>query len=72
MPQNPKLTDQVYQFIRLYVRDHGFSPSQREIGAACHISAGTVRLCLEWLEAQGRIRRKSGTARTIVVIDDDR
>ena len=70
MPNAGK-TEQVYQFIRGYVREHGYAPALREISAATEISMPSLGLCLTWLEAQGRIRRRVGTARSIVLLEPD-
>lgn len=61
----------IYQYLRDYIRENGFSPSFREISIACEISIPTVQLCLMWLELQGRLRRRNGVARSIVLLDAD-
>ncbi len=62
----------VYAFIKSYRREHGnLSPSIREIGGACHISASHVITVLEALEAWGKIYREPGIARGIRVMDEE-
>ena len=41
----------------------------REISAATGVTMPIVNHCLMWLEGQGRIRRRAGTARSIVLLD---
>lgn len=72
MPTKPQKTEEVYQFVVKYFDERRFSPSLREIGEACGISIPTVMMYLAWLEGQGRIRRKIGIARSIVVLDTDK
>jgi len=55
----------VYAFIEKFIHEHGYSPSMREIGFGCHIGRSTVLRYLDRLEAQGRISRELGTARSI-------
>lgn len=67
-PQNKRekpqeqLTRSVLQFIRTYVDQHGYSPSMREIGEACHIGRTTVVRYLDCLEVQGHLRHDLGVA----------
>ncbi len=61
-----------YAFIKSYRQEHGgISPSVREIGSACHLSASTVMNVLEALEAWGKIYREPGIARGIRVLDEE-
>ena len=41
--------DCMYNFIRSYIKEHGFSPSQREISHACHVGRTTVSHYLDKL-----------------------
>lgn len=71
MARDPRNIENVYQFVRSYLHEHSYAPSLREIGAACDLSIPTVSLCLAWLEAQHRLRRSPGKARSIVLLDMD-
>jgi DNA-binding MarR family transcriptional regulator len=62
------LTNSVLQFIEAYIDEHHFSPSVREIGENCLIGRTTVTRYLDRLEAQGRIRRELGIARSITLV----
>ena len=44
----------------------------REISAATGLKMPMVNQCLAWLEGQGRIRRRAGTARSIVLLAPDK
>lgn len=63
--------DCVLAFVSRYIRTHGHSPSQREIGAACYMSRTNVVRYLDRLEAWGYIRREPGVPRTISLIPKD-
>lgn len=58
-------TEQVYNFIRDYIHQYGIAPSQHEIALACYLGESTVLRYLDRLEAQGRIIRHLGKARSI-------
>jgi predicted transcriptional regulator len=64
-------TDSVYNYVRHYITQHGFSPSQREIGRDCYLAESTVRYHLKKLVAAGRINFDSGKVRTIGLPKDD-
>lgn len=72
MADHPRNSDSVLRYIRQHIEAQGFSPSLREISAACNLSVPTVNLCLTWLEGQGRISRQPKVARSIVVLDNHR
>jgi len=57
---------QCLDFIGAYIAEHGFSPSYDEIKDALGIvsKSGVNRIVVE-LQAQGRIRRRPGYARSI-------
>lgn len=59
------LLEQVYQFIVAYIDEHGNNPTLREIAAGCYIGRSTTYRFLDKLEAQGRIIREPGQARSI-------
>lgn len=63
--------DTVFTFLAAFIAEHGYSPSLREISAHCYIGRSTVIHYLDRLEAQGRISREEGKARSIVLISSD-
>ena len=63
--------ENVYQAIHACMQERGVSPSIREVCESTGFTMQMVRLCLYRLEAQGRIRRQAGTARSIVLLDPD-
>jgi|FLYN01.1.fsa_nt_gi repressor LexA len=65
------IEEQVYVFIRTYIRQHRHPPTVREIGSACHMSHSGVIRYLDRLEARGRISRKPGKSRGITLLDDE-
>jgi SOS-response transcriptional repressor LexA len=64
------LEEEVYDFIRAYIRQHRIPPTMREICAGTYLSIGTVLRCLDILEVRGRIARKRGKSRSINLLDD--
>jgi DNA-binding MarR family transcriptional regulator len=58
----------VYRFIEQHWQEHAFSPTLREIAAACYLSPGGVVLHLDKLEQAGCIAREANTARTIRIL----
>jgi len=58
-------TEAVYNFIRTYIEQRGFSPSLREIAAGCFLGHSTIIRYLDRLEAMGYITRELGVARSI-------
>ena len=69
-PTNETL-ETVYTFLESFIAEHGYSPSLREISARCYIGRSTVIHYLDRLEAQGRLSREEGKARSIVLIASD-
>ena len=61
----------MYDFIEGYIRDHRYPPSLREIAAACYLGRSTVLRYLAKLEAQGRITRMEGKARSIALVKQE-
>lgn len=55
----------VYTCISTYISQYGYPPNVAEIAAACSLHAGTVRFCLDRLEARRRITRLPGKERSI-------
>ncbi len=65
-----KKIETVFNFIRTYRAMKGVSPTYREIGRACAIrSTSNVKIYLEELERQSRIKRYPGVARGIVLLE---
>lgn len=59
----------VLQTIKHFVKDEGYTPSVREIGAAIDLAPATVQQHLEVLERKGYIRR-SGESHGIEILSD--
>ncbi len=68
-----KLTDKDYEildFIYKQIKQNGYPPTVREIGAAVNLSSpATVHARLSKLEAAGKIEKRSSKNRTMRVID---
>jgi repressor LexA len=62
--------DQVYIFVRDFIRQHGYPPTLREIAAGLYVGTTSVLRCLDILEARGRIFRKPRKSRGISLLDD--
>lgn len=67
-----KRQEDVLQYIKKYVVDHGFPPSTREIGAALGLSSpATVHTHLKKLEEAGCIRKTNSKFRTIEIVGEN-
>lgn len=65
-----KRQQQIYDFIRETIRDSGFPPSVREIGAHFGFRSPNAAIChLKALEKKGLIRRSASTSRGIKLLD---
>ena len=64
-------TQNVYLFIKDYIRQHTFPPSLREIGEGCYLSTSAVTRHLERLEGAGKLHREPGRARGITLMNDE-
>lgn len=63
---------EIYAFIQEYIRDNGYPPSIREIGAAVHLkSPSTVHFHMRKLEEEGYIRTADGKTRSITLPRQD-
>ncbi len=63
----------ILDFIADHVREHGYPPSVREIGAAVHLrSSSTVHGHLSRLEGKGYLRRDPSKPRTIELLQASR
>ena len=60
--------DPIYKFIIVYHQQNGFSPTVREISAACHLSSTATFNRLDNLEKDQLVARRPGRARTLVVL----
>jgi repressor LexA len=63
--------DEVYSFIRDYIRVQGYPPTIRNISDGCHMSRTNVIRYLDKLEAERRIRRDPGIPRGISLLHED-
>jgi len=66
-----KRQEQIFDFIKQEVRQKGYPPSVREIGAAVGLtSSATVHSHLSRLESKGLIRRDPTKPRAIEILDE--
>lgn len=67
-----KRQEDVLNYIKKYVVDHGFPPSTREIGSALGLSSpATVHTHLKKLEDAGCIRKTNSKFRTIEIVGEN-
>ncbi len=67
-----KRQEDVLNYVKKYVVDHGYPPSTREIGAALGLSSpATVHSHLKKLEDAGCIRKTSSKFRTIEIVGEN-
>lgn len=67
-----KRQEDVLNYIKKYVVEHGFPPSTREIGAALGLSSpATVHTHLKKLEDAGCIRKTNSKFRTIEIVGEN-
>ena len=67
-----KRQEDVLNYIKKYIVDHGFPPSTREIGAALGLSSpATVHTHLKKLEDAGCIRKTNAKFRTIEIVGEN-
>ncbi len=67
-----KRQEDVLNYIKKYVVDHGFPPSTREIGSALGLSSpATVHTHLKKLEEAGCIRKTNAKFRTIEIVGEN-
>lgn len=64
------IQDTIYTFLVSFIDENRFSPSIREIASGCFINVATVIRYLDILEANGRIERTIGKARSIRIALD--
>lgn len=74
-PEKPELTDrqqEILDFIRLHISEHGYAPTIREIGAAFGIrSTNGVHDHLQSLERKGYLERGSLKSRALRVLSGE-
>lgn len=74
MDEQPNLTERqlaIYEFIRDKIRNRGYGPTVREIGAAFHIASPNGVVChLRALENKGMIIRDPGRSRAIQLANE--
>ena len=66
---NEQSVDCTYSFLKDYIIEHTYAPTQREIAYAFQISPNTVRYALKILEEHGYISREKRKPRTIKLRD---
>ncbi len=60
---------ELLNFIETFVAEHGYGPSYREIMAGCsYRSVATVAVHVNNLVAQGQLRKKNHSARSLEVV----
>lgn len=59
------MIEKVYTFVQTYIAEYGYSPSIREIAEGCYINKTYAVRYLDILEAQGRLTRQQGKARSV-------
>ena len=74
-PRSKKLSDRqqrIMEFIRSYLREHGYPPAIREIQQACNISStSVVDYNLHILQREGFLRRSREVSRGIELLGPD-
>ncbi len=64
---NKDILEQVYLFIKQYVTQHTYPPTQREIADHCYLARTSVPRYLTELEKQGRIHIEPKVRRGITL-----
>jgi len=64
----PPSDDTILEFVRVFILEHGYSPTIREIRDSLLVSStSVVAYRLQKLEARGLLYHESGMARTLSV-----
>jgi SOS-response transcriptional repressor LexA len=71
IPREQPTFESVYGFIQEFTKEHGFSPTVREIAKGCFLGLSTTLRCLDKLEGLKRISREPNKARSIVLLADE-
>jgi repressor LexA len=61
-------SEAIYEFIVIFIEQHGYPPTMREIADGCYISAGNVVRYLDKLEAERRLIREPRKARSLKLV----
>jgi repressor LexA len=69
MDQN-ETVEQVYAFIKAYIREHTYPPTLKEIGKGCYMSRTNVTRYVDRLQGMGRLARDPKRARGITLLDE--
>lgn len=64
-------TEAVYAFIRDYIEQEGYPPSLRDIARGCGLGLTTANYHLSRLVQLGLIRRASGQARSLRLVETE-
>ena len=64
-------TDDVYNYIKVYIADNQIAPSYHEISKGCFIGKSSVEKHLMKLESENRIQRIPRVPRSIRLIEED-
>lgn len=60
----------ILKFIKTFHAAHGYAPTRREIGRACHVSTSVVSYHLGILQDEGRLTVARDVARGIVLVEE--
>lgn len=71
MPENhsQQVTEAIYTYIASYLEAHGYAPSHFDILEGCDVDRTALARALARLELQGRIRRRLGKPRSLVLVE---
>ena len=62
------MREQVYEAIKAFLQERGYSPAVRDICAALGVSTSTVHYHMRRLRREGRIVFEDGQARTVRLV----
>lgn len=68
--EHNEIVEQVYEFIKAYIREHTYPPTLKEIGKGCYMSRTNATRYVDILQAKGRIARNPKLSRGITLLDD--
>ena len=60
--------DKIVAFIEAYIKEHGYSPSLKEIGEAVGISISHVSYWVDKMVEEGRLTKKPNISRSVRVV----
>lgn len=66
-----EIVEQIYGYIKEYIREHTYPPSLKEIAAAHYMSRTNVTRYLDRMQGMGLIARDPGRSRGITLLDDE-